>query len=125
VTEEPHLASCQSLTLAQVGWWDTEKHNVLSRLLAEAGFNLMAPAIAERASVPVIASVRTPASCIRASLPGSEAVKKPASCKRGYCTSTGRQAVGTPAPAAVCSLPAVSGPYGALMRGFMKLLNKF
>jgi hypothetical protein len=36
----------------------------------------MAPAIAERASVPVIASVRTPASCVRASLPGSEALQE-------------------------------------------------
>jgi hypothetical protein len=49
--------------------------------------------------------------------------KKPTSGKRGYCT--GRLAVGTPATVAVRSLPAVSGPHGAWMRGFMKMLKKF
>jgi hypothetical protein len=83
----------------------------------------MAPAIAGRAPVPYTASVGKAASCIRASLPDSIAVKKLASAKRGYCT--GRLAVGTPSTAAVRSLPAVSGPHGAWMRGFMKLLKKF
>jgi hypothetical protein len=57
------------------------------------------------------ASVVKAASCTRASIRESVTVKKPAGAKRGYCT--GRLAVGTPATAAVRSLPAVPGPHGA------------